>query len=56
MEKPCVAIATGFKSKSQNAKTGGDMIQTFFIRSDVEPHTAFKKWRWFFCLWRLPTR
>ena len=29
--KPCVAIATGFKSKSQNAKTGGDMIQTFFI-------------------------
>ena len=40
--KPCVAIATGFKSKSQNAKTGGDMIQTFFIRSDVAPHTEFK--------------
>ena len=47
--KPCVAIATGFKSKSQNAKTGGDMIQTFFIRSDVEPHTAFKNGEGYSC-------
>ena len=47
--KPCVAIATGFKSKSQNAKTGGDMIQTFFIRADVEPHTAFKNGEGYSC-------
>ena len=39
--KPCVAIATGFKDNTQNSKTG-NLIQTFFIRRDIEPHTAFK--------------
>ena len=39
--KPCVAIATGFDNKTQNSKTG-NLIQTFFIRRDIEPHTAFK--------------
>jgi hypothetical protein len=36
--KPIVAIAT---VGSQNAKTGG-MVQTWIIRSDIEPHTALK--------------
>ena len=36
---PIVVIATGFDSASENDKTG-DMIQTFIIRSDVEPTIA----------------
>lgn len=38
---PIVLIATGFDSSSANAKTG-DMIQTWILRSDIEPHTAYK--------------
>ena len=37
--KPIVVIATGFASKSDNAKTG-DMIQTWILRSDIEPSEA----------------
>ena len=40
-QKPIVMIATGFKTKSQNSKTGGDMIQTFIVRQDVPPNVAF---------------
>lgn len=39
--KPIVVIATGFDASSENDKTG-DMIQTFIMRSDIEPHTAIK--------------
>jgi len=39
--KPIVVIATGFASKSNNAKTG-DMIQTWILRSDIAPHEAIK--------------
>ncbi len=39
--KPIVAIVTGFGHKSKNPKTG-DMLQTWIMRSDVEPHTAVK--------------
>ena len=38
---PIVCIATGFKNKSANAKTG-DEIQTWILRADVEPHVAVK--------------
>ena len=41
-QKPIVMIATGFKTKSQNSKTGGDMIQTFIVRQDVPPNVAFE--------------
>lgn len=38
---PIVAIATGFARGSANRKTGA-MIQTWIMRSDVEPHHATK--------------
>ncbi len=38
---PIVMIATGFKNKSANIKTGA-MIQTWILREDVEPHIAQK--------------
>lgn len=37
--KPIVVIAVGFKNASRNAKTG-KMIQTYIIRSDIDPITA----------------
>jgi hypothetical protein len=37
--QPIVAIATGFRRKSRNPKTG-DMIQVFILRADVEPTVA----------------
>ena len=39
--KPLVLIATGFANRTGNAKTG-DMIQTWILRRDVDPVTAFK--------------
>jgi hypothetical protein len=39
--KPIVVIATGFASKSDNGKTG-DMIQTWILRTDIDPHQATK--------------
>jgi len=39
--QPIVVIASGFANKSANDKTG-NMIQTFILRSDVEPHQAVK--------------
>lgn len=39
--KPIVMIATGFKSKSTNPKTG-PMIQTYILRSDIPPLEAVK--------------
>ena len=39
--KPIVVIATGFAQASSNVKTG-NMIQTFIMRSDIEPHQAVK--------------
>ena len=38
--KPIVAIATPSKTKG-NRKTG-NMVQTWIMRSDIEPHTAIK--------------
>lgn len=38
---PIVVIATGIKTASTNAKTGG-MIQTYILRSDVPPIEAVK--------------
>lgn len=39
--EPIVAIANRITTKSDNEKTG-DMVQTFIIRSDVDPVTALK--------------
>jgi hypothetical protein len=39
--KDIVVIATGLTSKSTNTKTG-DMVQTWILRADVEPHHAIK--------------
>ena len=38
---PLVLIATGFASKTANDKTG-DMIQTWILRRDVDPVTAYR--------------
>jgi len=38
---PIVVIATGFKVKSENTKTGA-MIQTYILRSDMPPTVAVK--------------
>jgi len=38
---PIVVIATGLNAKSRNEKTG-DMVQTWILRADVEPHAAVK--------------
>ena len=37
--KPLVALAAGLKSSSTNTKTGG-MVQTYIMRSDVDPWSA----------------
>jgi hypothetical protein len=39
--KPIVVILTGLDQSSANGKTG-NLVQSFIIRSDVEPHTALK--------------
>ncbi len=39
--KEIVAIATGFRRKSENAKTGG-MIQIYFLRVNLSPQNAIK--------------
>ena len=39
--KPIVAIVTGLKTASANAKTG-DMLQTWILREDIAPHVAIK--------------
>lgn len=39
--EPIVAIATGIGGASSNRKTG-DMIQTWILPADVEPHRAIK--------------
>ena len=38
---PIIVIATGFAKPSVNTKTG-DMVQTWILRADVEPHLAVK--------------
>ena len=38
---PIVVILTGLAASSANGKTG-DLVQSFVIRADVEPHTALK--------------
>lgn len=38
---PIVAIVTGLRTGSSNAKTGA-MLQTWILRDDVAPHTAIK--------------
>lgn len=38
---PIVVIASGLSAKSKNGKTG-DMVQTYILRSDIEPTTAIK--------------
>jgi hypothetical protein len=37
---PIVAIATGFTKQSANTKTGGELIQTWILRSDMSPQEA----------------
>jgi hypothetical protein len=39
--KPIIVVLTGLDQSSANGKTG-DLVQSFIIRSDVEPHTALK--------------
>lgn len=39
--KPIVVILTGLDQSSANGKTG-DLVQSFIIRSDIEPHQALK--------------
>lgn len=38
--KPIVGIATGLAKASNNAKTGGGLIQTWILRSDIDPVAA----------------
>lgn len=38
---PIVVIATGLRGKSANEKTG-NMVQTWIIRTDIDPHVAAK--------------
>jgi len=38
---PIVVVATGFKAVSTNRKTGA-VIQTYILRSDIDPQTAVK--------------
>ena len=38
--KPLVLIATGFANRTSNDKTG-DMLQTWILRRDIDPVTAF---------------
>lgn len=40
--QPIVVVATGLGRASRNEKTGGGLIQTWIIRSDVAPHEAIK--------------
>lgn len=40
--EPIMVVATGYKSRSANAKTG-QMVQTWIIRSDVNPWEASKQ-------------
>ena len=37
---PIVVIATGLENASRNAKTGGDLIQTWILRADMKPTDA----------------
>jgi len=39
--KPIVVVLTGLAESSENSKTG-NLVQSFVIRSDVEPHAALK--------------
>ena len=39
--KPIVVILTGLAESSANGKTG-NLVQSFIIRSDIEPHQALK--------------
>ena len=39
--KPIMAVATNVGQSSSNTKTG-DMIQIWYMRSDIEPHQALK--------------
>lgn len=39
--QPIVVIATGIGKASRNEKTG-DMVQTWIMRADIEPHLAVK--------------
>jgi len=39
--KPIMAVATNVGQSSSNTKTG-DMIQVWYMRSDIEPHQALK--------------
>ena len=40
--KPVMMIMTGFKRRSQNDKTGGGLLQTWILRSDIPPSEAVK--------------
>jgi hypothetical protein len=39
--KPIIVVLTGLADSSENSKTG-NLVQSFIIRSDIEPHTAVK--------------
>jgi hypothetical protein len=43
--KPIVCVAVGFSRRSKNAKTGGRFVQTFIMRSDVDPVKAHARGR-----------
>lgn len=36
-ERPIVVILTGFRVPSKNAKSGGSVLQTWILRSDIDP-------------------
>jgi len=40
--EPVVVIVTGLKRKSQNAKTGADMLQVFYLLQDTPPVDAVR--------------
>jgi hypothetical protein len=39
--KPIVVIVTGTARKSQNSKTGNNVLQTWIIKRDINPFSAF---------------
>jgi hypothetical protein len=43
--KPIVCVAVGFARRSRNAKTGRRFLQTFILRSDVDPVQAHARGR-----------
>jgi len=40
--KPIICVITGLKVKSANTKTGGELLQSWILREDIDPRLANK--------------